>query len=61
LKAVCTVKPILFEDNLLLSLSKNWIDLFGNIPEFSVSLDNQGRLQLRTKNTIKKSSRYIDR
>lgn len=40
------ISPILFEDNLLVSFSKEWIEIFGKIPEFDVIIDKNNRLHL---------------
>jgi len=34
------VKPYLFEDKLLISLSSEWINLFSGIPKFTVRIVN---------------------
>ena len=39
------VKPLLWEDRLLLSLDSKWIDVFGFIPSFDVMIEN-GKLIL---------------
>ena len=39
------VKPLLWENLLLLSLDVKWIDVFGFIPSFDVMIEN-GRLIL---------------
>jgi len=41
-----SVKAHLFEDHLILSLDKKWIERFGGIPTFTTSIDNQKRLCL---------------
>lgn len=42
---MCTVKPLLWENHLLLSFDSKWIDVFGFIPSFEVIIE-KGRLVL---------------
>jgi len=39
-----TVKPLLFERSLIISLTQEWLDHFGKMPKFDVSIDKKGRL-----------------
>ena len=41
---VGTIRPLLFDENLIIALSNKWIDKFTNIPEFDVIIDNKGGL-----------------
>jgi len=45
-------KPTLFEDFLLLSLHKDWLDVFGEIPEFDVQIDSKRRLHIISTKSI---------
>lgn len=40
------ISPILFEDKLLISFSKEWLKIFGKIPDFDVIIDKDNRLHL---------------
>lgn len=42
---------------LIVSLDKGWIQVFGKIPTFSVSLDAEGKLSLCTVEQIVKVSK----
>lgn len=42
------VTPYLFEDSLVISLSKDWIRQFGAIPKFSVKVDSRNRLVIES-------------
>lgn len=43
------IKPCLFQDSLVISLTKEWINHFNEIPEFEVFVDNKKRLHLVSK------------
>lgn len=46
-KQICQVKPYLFEDFLIISLDRQWIDVHGGeIPTFTAVIDEEGRLNL---------------
>ena len=47
-----TVKSLLFENSLILSLSKDWLTHFSKIPEFDVKIDNDGRLCMTSQEKI---------
>ncbi len=66
-----TVKPLLFDQSLIISLSKDWLTNFSTIPEFDVIIDKKGRLciisqeemqynKLRQKSTDQFCSRRRD-
>lgn len=55
MKKICEVKPLLFDGYLVLALSKEWLDVFGEMPTFEASLDDDGKLHLTsTKSACKK-------
>jgi len=54
LKKLTEVTPYLFEEHLILALSKKWIVSFKNLPSFEVMLDEQKRLHLISKEVVKK-------
>ena len=47
-----TVKSLLFENSLIISLSKDWLTHFSQIPEFDVKIDNDGRLCMTSQEKI---------
>ena len=49
-----TVSPFLFDDNLIIALTKDWLDKFSKIPTFDVVINNAGRLCLTSTECIKK-------
>ncbi len=48
MKKIATVIPTLFDDFLIISLSKKWIDVWQKIPEFSVFIDKNKQLTIKT-------------
>jgi len=46
MKTISKIKPYLFDNYLIIALSKDWIDVCKGIPEFSVILDNNQRICL---------------
>ena len=50
-----TVKSLLFENSLILSLSKDWLNYFSKIPEFVVNIDNDGRLCMTSQEKVIKN------
>ena len=57
-KTIGVITPYFFEDKLIISLSKEWVELFQEIPKFNIIIDNRNRLVLQgpTIQTHKKSS-----
>jgi hypothetical protein len=53
MKKIGVVCPLLFDGYLVLSLDKKWIDKFGKVPEFVVTIDNQNKLHLTTLEKMK--------
>lgn len=49
-----TISPLIFEDSLIIALSKDWINHFQSVPKFDVRIDNKGRLCIVSKNSIVK-------
>lgn len=43
------VKPIIWENFLLLSFDIKWIEIFGQIPEFELSIENDRLIILSQK------------
>ena len=56
-KQIGVITPYLFEDNLLITLSKKWIDVFEKLPTFKVQVDSDRRLNLTSQDQIKKTKR----
>lgn len=50
------ITPLFYDDNLIVSLSKKWIEYFGKIPDFEVILEKNGKLLLRSR-TAKKEDK----
>lgn len=42
------VKSFLFENNLIISLSKEWLEIFGKIIDFEYYVDNQNHLVIKS-------------
>ena len=48
-----SVKACLFEDHLIISLEKKWIEVFNDIPSFNVIIDKNNKLNLCSVKPIK--------
>lgn len=53
MKKIGEYKPFLFENYLVLSLDKKWIEVFGEIPRFEAAIDNKGKLHIKSMTSIK--------
>ncbi|GEM_PF-1979097 len=42
----------LFDEHILISLDKKWIEVFGEIPKFEVKIDSKGKLHLVSTKSI---------
>ena len=42
------ITPHLFENNLIISLSKDWIAQFNKIPQFTVKVNSKNKLVIET-------------
>jgi hypothetical protein len=49
MKKIAKVVPHMYEDNLVLALSKDWVTLYGKYPEFDVYVDRHLRLHIVSK------------
>ena len=47
-----TVKPLLFENSLIISLSKDWLTHFSKIPEFDVIINDKGQLCITSQEKV---------
>lgn len=45
--------PLLFENYLIISLSKDWINQFSSVPQFRVSIDKKRRLCITSIKGVK--------
>ncbi len=50
-----TISPLIFQDSLIISLTKDWMSLFNCIPEFEGKIDKDGKLHLVSKQKIKRA------
>jgi len=55
MKIIARVIPYLFDNYLLIPLSKDWINIFGKVPQFEAFIDNKKRLVLVGPPIAKKS------
>ena len=49
-----TISPLLFEDSLIIALTKEWINQFSGIPKFSVKINEVGRLCITSETPVEK-------
>ncbi len=49
MKELGTVQAHLFDDYVIVSLDKKWINLFGGLPIFRIIIDDKGRLCLQSQ------------
>ena len=54
MKKVDKIIPYIFENYLIISLSKDWINVFDEVPKFEVFIDNKKRLILVGPTIVKK-------
>jgi len=62
MKKICEVTPFLFNDHLVISFSKDWLQFFEKFPKFTAKIDNQSRLilvgpQISFENVLEKGGR----
>ena len=55
-----TISPLIFQDNLIISLTKDWINHFQSVPKFDVSIDKKGRLCIISKDLSQKGGKNND-
>jgi len=53
------IKPYLFENYLIIAFSKDWIDIFDEIPQFEVFIDKKKRLVLVGPPIVQKSGDVV--
>lgn len=47
------ITPHLFENSLIISLSKDWISQFNKIPQFTVRINSKNKLVIETIQGVK--------
>jgi len=52
MKNLGTYDSFLFEEHILISLDKKWIEIFGEIPKFEVKIDKKGKLHIISTRSI---------
>jgi len=52
MKNLGTYEPFLFENSIIISLDKKWIEVFGELPKFEVKIDNKGKLHMTSTKSI---------
>jgi len=52
MKRLSDATSYLFEDHIIVSLSKDWLNAFGKLPDFEVLIDNLGKLHLKSRQKI---------
>jgi len=49
MKELGKVQTYLFDDHVIISFDKKWINLFGGLPVFRIIIDNENRLCLQSQ------------
>jgi|APSaa5957512535_1039671.scaffolds.fasta_scaffold14406_3 hypothetical protein len=49
MKELGKVQSYLFDDHVIVSFDKEWINLFGGLPVFSITIDDAGKLCLQSQ------------
>ena len=49
MKKISHITSYLFESQLIISLSRDWMKTFGGLPQFDVFIDEKNRLHLVSK------------
>jgi len=42
----------LFEDHIIISLDRKWLEVFGELPKFEVAIDEKGKLHIKSTKSI---------
>ncbi len=50
-----SVTPCIFEDDLIIALSLDWIMKFNQVPTFRIIIDDENRLSLIVPEIVKKN------
>ena len=46
MKKICDVTSTIFNDHIIISFEKDWLQIFDKLPKFSAIIDNKCRLVL---------------
>ena len=49
MKELGQVSSYLFDDHIIVSFDKEWINLFGGLPVFRIIIDDEGKLCLQSQ------------
>jgi hypothetical protein len=55
MRKFASIKPFYFDDSILFSITKNWINQFNNMPEFDAFIDSKNKMHLISKQKVTKS------
>ncbi|MBT4325456.1 MAG: hypothetical protein HOD60_00910 [Candidatus Nitrosopelagicus sp.] len=55
MRKFASIKPFYFDDSILFSITKNWINQFNSMPEFDVFIDSKNKMHLISKQKVTKS------
>lgn len=55
-----TISPLIFNESLIIALTKDWINHFHSVPKFDVSIDKKGKLCIISKDFIPKRRKNND-
>ena len=53
MKKISHITSYLFENQLIISLSKDWMKTFGGLPQFDVFIDSKNKLVIISKDRIR--------
>ena len=54
MKKICDVKPLVWNDTVVLVLSRQWLDCFGGIvPTFAAQITNDNKLRIESDEEIR--------
>ncbi len=56
-KHIADVVPSIVAGCLMISLDQEWVKVFGKIPTFSVTIDNEGKLNLSSIERVSKENK----
>jgi len=55
MRKFASIKSFYFDDSILFSITKNWINQFNGMPEFDVFIDSKNKMHLISKQKVTKS------
>lgn len=53
MKKIAEITPLLFEDHLIISLDREWINLWNQVPTFTAKLYDNAKLVLESQSNTK--------